>query len=46
MAGTHTEAVLNKLTKPKLLQLLLNTKANMGAQFSSLNAEVKELSSY
>ena len=46
MAGTHTEAVLNKLTKPKLLQLLLNTKANMGAQFSSLNAEVTELSSY
>ena len=46
MAGTHTEAVLNKLTKPKLLQLLLNTKANMGAQFFSLNAEVKELSSY
>ena len=46
MAGTHTEAVLNKLTKPELVQLLLNTEANMGAQISTLTAEVKDLSSY
>ena len=46
MADTHTEAVLNKLTKLELVQLLLNTEANMGAQISSLTAEVKELSSY
>ena len=46
MAGSHTEAVLNKLTKPELVQLLLNTKANMGAQISTLTAEVKDLSSY
>ena len=46
MTGTHTEAVLNKLTKPELVQLLLNTGANMGAQISILTAEVKEWSSY
>ena len=46
MAGTHTEAVPNKLTKPKLVQLLLNTEANMGAQISILTAEVKEWSTY
>ena len=46
MAGIHTEAVLNKLTKRELIQFLLNTEANMGAQISALTAEVKELSSY
>ena len=46
MAGAHTEAVLSKLTKPELGQLLLNTEANMGAQISALTAEVKELSRY
>ena len=46
MSGTHTEAVLNKLTKPELAQLLLNTEANMGAQISTITAEVKELRSY
>ena len=46
MTGTHTGAVLNKLTKPELVQLLLNTEANMGSQISTLTAEVKESSSY
>ena len=46
MAGIHTEAVLNKLTKRELIQFLLNTEANMGVQISTLTAEVKELSSY
>ena len=46
MAGTHTETFVNKLTKPELVQLLLITEANMGAQISTLTAEVKELSCY
>ena len=37
------ETVLNKLIKPELVQLLLNTKAKMGAQISTLTTEVKEL---
>ena len=41
MAGTYTDAVLNKLTK-----LLLNTEANMGAQISILTTEVKYLNNY
>ena len=32
MSGTHTEAVLNKLTKPELVKLLLKTEATLGAQ--------------
>ena len=44
MAGTHTEAVLSTLTKPEVVQLLLNTETNMGAQISTLIAEVKKLS--
>ena len=46
MAGTHTETFLNKLTKPELVQLLLNTEANIEAQISTPTADVKELSSY
>ena len=46
MASAHAEAVLNKLTKPELVQLLLNTEANMGAPISTPTAEVKELSCY
>ena len=46
MTGTHTEVVLNNLTKPELVQLLLNTEANMAAHTSTLTAEIKELSSY
>ena len=46
MTGTHTEAVLSKLTKPELIQLVLNTEANMEAQISILTAQVKDLSSY
>ena len=46
MAETHTEVVLNNLTKPELVQLLLNTEANMGAQISTLTAKAKDLSSY
>ena len=46
MSRTHTEAVLNKLTKPELVQLLLNTEDNLRAEIPTLTAEVKELSSY
>ena len=46
MAGTYTEAVLNKLTKLELAQLLFNIEANMGAQISTMTAEVKELCCY
>ena len=34
MAGTHTEAVLNKLSKPELVQIILNTEANLGLQIA------------
>ena len=43
MAGTYTEAILNKLRKPELAQLLLNTEANMGAHTATLTAEIKEI---
>ena len=38
MVDTHTEFVLHKLTKPDLVQLLLYTEANMGAQISTLTS--------
>ena len=43
MAGAHTEAVLNKLSKPELVQIILNTKANLGSQIVKLTTEVKDL---
>ena len=36
MAGTHVEAVLNKRIKQELLQLVLNTHANMDSQVSAM----------
>ena len=41
MAGAHTEATLNKLSKPELIQLLLHTEGNM-----SLQKEVKRMLNY
>ena len=41
MAGAHTEAVLNKLSKPDLVQLILNTEANLGSQIAKLTTESK-----
>ena len=47
MAGTHMKAAINKITKPELIQLLLNNIVKMGAQISTtLTAEVKELNKY
>ena len=43
MAGAHTEAVLNKLSKLQLVQIILNTEANLGPQISKLTTEVKDL---
>ena len=35
------EAFLDKLIKPELIQLLLNTEANLGSIISNLSAKVK-----
>ena len=45
-AETHTNVILNNLTKPELVQFFLNTEANMRAQISTITAEVKEANSY
>ena len=42
-SGTHTEAVLNKLTKPELVQLLLKTEATLGLQITDLSKEIKDI---
>ena len=42
MSGTHTEAVLNKITKPELVQLLLRTEATLGSHISDLSKEIKD----
>ena len=43
MAGAHTEAALNKLSKPDFVQLIINTEANLGSQIAKLTTEVKDL---
>ena len=42
MSGTHTEAVLNKLIKPELVQALLKTGATLGTQITDLSKEIKD----
>ena len=46
MCGTHTEAVLNKLTKPELVQLLLKAEATLGSQITDLPKEIKDTLTY
>ena len=46
MSGTHTEAVLNKLTKPELVQLLLKTEPTLGSQITDLSKDIKETLTY
>ena len=46
ISGTHTEAVLNKLTKPELVQLLLKTEATPGSQITDLPKEIKDTLTY
>ena len=41
MSDTHTEAVLDKLTKPKLVQLLLKNEPTLGSQITDLSKEIK-----
>ena len=43
MARAHTEAALNKLSKRDLVQLILNTEANLGSQIVKLPTEIKDL---
>ena len=43
MLGTHTEEVLNKLSKPELVQLLLNNEDNMGSHIVASTAETKKI---
>ena len=43
MVGAHTETVLNKLSKLELVQIILNTEANLGLQIAKLTTEVKDL---
>ena len=43
MAEAHTEATLNKLAKPDLVQLIFNIESNFGSQFPKLTTEVKDL---
>ena len=42
-AGAHTEAVLKKLSKSELVQIVLNTEANLGSQNAKLTTEFKDL---
>ena len=46
ISGTHTEAVLNKLTKPELVQLLLKTEASLGSQITDLSKEIEDTLTY
>ena len=41
MIGTHAETVLNKLTKPELVQQLLKTEATLGSQITDLSKKIK-----
>ena len=41
MAEAHTEAVLNKFSKPELVQIILNTEANLGSR--KMTTKVKDL---
>ena len=46
MSDTHTEAVLNKLTKPELVQPLLKTESTLGSQITDLSKEIKDTLTY
>ena len=43
IAGGHTEAILNKLSKPELVQIIFNAEANLGSEITKLTTEVKDL---
>ena len=41
MTCTHTEAILTKLSKQELVQLFLNTEANMDPKISAMSVKSK-----
>ena len=45
-AITHTEAVLYKLSKSELVQLVVKTEASLASQITNLTTEVKDLLVY
>ena len=42
MTTNHIEAVLNKLSKYELVQLILQTEASLASQMANLTTEVKD----
>ena len=42
IAVAQTEAVFNKLSKPDLVQLILNAETNLGSRIAKLTTEVKD----
>ena len=46
MVTTHTEAVLNELSKSELVQLVVQTEASLASQITNLTTEVKDLLGY
>ena len=42
MSCTDTEVVLNKLSLPELVQLLLKTEATLGSQITDTSKEIKD----
>ena len=43
MAGAHTEAALNIISKSDLVKLILNTEVNLGSQIAKLITEVTNI---
>ena len=46
MSGTYIEAVLNKLSKLELVQILLKTEATLVSQITDLSKEIKDTLTY
>lgn len=46
MDAFHTDAVLNKLIKSKLVQLVVQTEASLASQIIKLTTEVKDILGY
>ena len=43
MVGAHTETVLNIISKPDLVKLILNIDVNLGSQIAKLITEVTDI---
>ena len=46
IAGAYTQTVLNKLSKPELVQIILNSEANLESQIAKITTEVKKMLDY